>query len=151
MKRIAFFSTFALVALAALIGVPGLRVFRTHVARAQSGCSAGTLSTPYSYNAFGSYYDDQFNFYVYSDVGVLIPDGNGGLTGSDTVSNDGTVARRTLTGSYTVNSNCTGNMKLTFSVGGAASLDFVLFNGGKGINFVDTDNLVNVTGTATAQ
>src|SRR5438128_16329 len=72
-------------------------------------------------------------------------------TGSDTVSKDGTIGHRTLTGTFTVNANCSGSAKLQFSDGSATSMDLVLGNGGQAINFIDTDNNVIVTGTATAQ
>jgi hypothetical protein len=151
MKCIITISTAIFVAVAAIVGVPGLRMLHPRVAHAQQGCSASSLSVPYSYNVSGTLYDNAGNVYAYGDVGILIPDGNGNLTGSDTVSKDGTIGHRTLTGTFTVNGNCSGSAKLQFSDGSATSMDLVLGNGGKAINFIDTDNNVIVTGTATAQ
>jgi hypothetical protein len=153
MKTVISFATaFSILALAVVLGVPGLRMFRPAVVRAQTGCSASSLSVPYSYNFVGTFYDNAGNIYSYGDVGVLSADGNGKLTGSDTVSKDGIIARqRTFTGAYTVDGNCTGSAQFQFSDGSNTSMDFSLGNGGKGINFIDTDNNVIVTGTATAQ
>jgi len=74
----------------------------------------------------------------------MTPDGNGDLAGVDTVSNDGLIGRRTFTGTYTVNGNCTGSAKFQFSDGSTKAMDFALSNGGKAINFIDSDNNVIV-------
>jgi len=76
---------------------------------------------------------------------VMSADGNGNLSGSDTVSKDGTIAQRTFTGTYTVNTNCSGSAKFQFSDKSNTSMDFALGNGGKAINFIDTDNFYTVT------
>jgi hypothetical protein len=148
---IAFSMAFSIITLAALLGVPGLRMLRPTVVRAQTGCSATSLSVPYSYNFSGTFYDEAGDILSYGDVGIMSADGNGKLTGSDTVSNDGTIRQRTFTGTYTVNASCSGSAKFQFSDGRKTSMDFALGNGGKAINFIDTDNDVIVTGTATAQ
>ena len=147
----AFSTTFSIITLAALLGVPGLRMLRPTVVRAQTGCSATSLSVPYSYNFWGTLYDNVGNVYAYGDVGLISADGNGKLTGSDTVSKDGIIGQRTFTGTYTVNANCSGSAKFQFSDGSNTSMDFALGNGAKAINFIDTDIDVIVTGTATAQ
>jgi len=136
------------IALAALIGAPVLRLFHPPSVRAQSGCSAHSLAAPYSYSVSGTYYDTAGDVFAYGDMGVFTPDGNGNLTGSDTLSNDGLIKRRTFTGTYTVNSDCTGSAKFTYSDNSSATVDLTLANAGKAINFIDTDNNVIVTGTA---
>src|SRR5262249_21290843 len=148
---IAFSATFSIV-MAALVGLPALRMLRPSVVRAQTGCSATSLSNAYGYNFSGTFYDNVGNLYFYADVGVLSADGNGQLTGSDTVSKDGVIKQqRTFTGTYTVNPNCSGSAKFQFSDGSNTTMDFALGNGGKAISFIDTDTNVIVTGTATAQ
>jgi hypothetical protein len=126
-------------------------MLRPTVVRAQTGCSATSLSVPYSYNFAGTFYDTAGNVYVYGDVGVMSADGNGNLTGSDTVSKDGTIGQRTFTGTYTVNANCSGSAKFQFSDKSTTSMDFAMGNSGKAMNFIDTDTNVVVTGTAIAQ
>lgn len=143
---IAFSMAFSVVTLAALLGVPGLRMLRPAVVRAQTSCSATSLSVPYSYNFWGTFNDN-----AYGDVGIMSADGNGKLTGSDTVSNDGAIRQRIFTGTYTVNANCSGSARFQFSDGSRTSMDFALGDGGKAINFIDTDNGVIVTGTAIEQ
>src|SRR6266852_6641173 len=97
--------------LAALVGVRSLQMFRPGVARAQAGCSASTLSVPYSYNLSGTFYNTLGDGFFYGDVGIMTPDGNGNLAGVDTVSNDGLIGHRTFTGTYTVNGNGSGSAK----------------------------------------
>src|SRR5262249_40657633 len=150
MKTVTVFSTTFFIILAALLGAPVLRILRPNVVRAQTGCSASSLSA-YSYSFSGIFYDNAGNVFSYGDVGILSADGNGKLTGSDTVSNDGVIKQRSFTGTYTVNANCSGSAKFQFSDGSNTSMDFALGNGAKAINFIDTDNNVIVTGTATAQ
>src|SRR5258708_2826462 len=128
---ITFSATFSIITLAVLLGVPGLRILRPTVVRAQADCSASSLSVPYSYSVVGIFYDNAGNIYSYGDVGVVSADGNGKLTGADTVSKDGTIGQRTFTGTYTVNANCTGSAKFQYSDGSNTSMDFALGNGGK--------------------
>ncbi|MEO7143116.1 MAG: hypothetical protein ABI165_06380 [Bryobacteraceae bacterium] len=152
MKRLTFLSTiFALLALAALIAAGGMRMVHPKVAQAQSGCAANSLAGPFSYNLSGYYYDNQGNSYGYVDGGILTPDGNGNLSGIDTLSDDGTIAHRTITGTYTITQNCNGNANVHYSDGSTFSLDFFLYNGGKSMNLVDADNNFIANGTATAQ
>ena len=136
---------------AAILAVLGFQSLHPRIAHAQQGCSASSFNAPYSYNVTGTYYDNAGNVYAYGDAGTFTPDGNGNLTGSDTVSNDGAIGHRTFTGSYSVNANCSGSAKFQFSDGMNASMDLFLGNGGKSVNFIDTDNNVIVTGNATAQ
>src|SRR4051794_29812012 len=104
MKSIITVTTAALaVAGAAVVGVSGFHILRPGITHAQQGCSASSFSAPYSYNVAGTYYDNAGNVYAYGDAGTFTPDGNGNLTGSDTVSNDGTIGHRTFIGSYSVN------------------------------------------------
>ena len=151
MKTVVTISITLSIALTALVGVQSLQMLRPRAVRAQAGCSASTLSVPYSYNLSGTFYNTLGDGFFYGDVGIMTPDGNGNLAGVDTVSNDGLIGRRTFTGTYTVNGNCTGSAKFQFSDGSTKSMDFTLGNGGKSINFIDSDNNVIVTGTATAQ
>ena len=148
MKIAIAFSCLCLFALVALFGIPGVGILHPKVARAQTGCELSTLAVPYSYNINGTYYDNQGYYYLYGEIGLMMFDGNGNITGSASLSDDGTAAHITYTGTYTMNPDCSGNMTINFT-NGSEAFDFVLKNGGKGINLIETDPGVVITGTAT--
>jgi galactose mutarotase-like enzyme len=50
-----------------------------------------------------------------ANVGTQTFDGKGGTTGTATVSQNGNILKVTVTGTYTVNPNCTGSMTLSLS------------------------------------
>ena len=68
-------------------------------------------------------------------------DGNGSVFGNDTTSVNGEILRRSYTGSYQVNENCTGSISFalpaprTFDV----HFDFVIAEGGDSVQFIQTD------------
>lgn len=123
----------------------------TRSVHAQAGCSASNLKGPYAYLFNGFAYDAQGNLLVQATSGRILPDGNGTLTGSDTFSNDGTIGRRTYTGTYTVNSDCTGATTLTFSDGSKTSLDLVVLSNGREVNLITTDLDAIFSGVAKQQ
>ena len=143
-KRIAF--SLALV----LAGVAiSTAVLRTRTVHAQTGCDATTLTGAYGYNMSGSYYDNQSNWNVIADTGRIVADGAGNLTGTSSFMNDAySFTRRTLTGTYTLNSDCTGSAKITYSDKEVAGLDIVVVNNGKEVNMIQTDTAVIFNGTA---
>ena len=109
---------------------------------AQTGCDLTSLSGAYGYGLTGYAYDNQGNLYIIASAGRLVADGNGGVSGADTYSFDGTIGKRSYTGTYTMNTDCTGSVALQISVGnttGAAHGDIVSVNNGNEINFVQTD------------
>ena len=57
----------------------------------------------------------------YAQLGKLVSDGNGNLTGTATESAGGVILHLTLTGTYTVNADCTGTQTLTITPQGSAS------------------------------
>ena len=121
---------------------------------AQGGCDATSLNGAYGYNLSGFAYDVQGNFYTLAAIGRMTPDGNGGLSGAETFSLDGNILHRTYTGTYTVNSDCTGSMVLQVSQGSATSTthaDLVAVNNSKEVKFIQTDTNVIFSGTLTKQ
>ena len=79
-------------------------------------------------------------------------DGAGNFTGSDVTSLNGTIVRRTLTGTYTVNPDCTGSLKfLSDLTMNEADGDFVIVDGGKQLLIVESDSGWVATGVATKQ
>ena len=67
-------------------------------------------------------------------VGVVNFDGSGSLTLTDTVSTGGKVALITTTGTYSVNSDCTGSLNAP----GAAAWNFVIVHDGRQILAINT-------------
>src|SRR5438874_2827089 len=70
-------------------------------------------------------------------VGLTAFDGEGNLTAQDTVSTKGVLSRRTGTGSYTVNPNCTGSASLAGDFAGFA-FNFMIVPGmgGSELSFI---------------
>jgi hypothetical protein len=121
---------------------------------AQSGCDATTLSGAYGYNLAGFAYDAQGNFYTLASTGRLVPDGNGGLAGSETFSLDGNILHRNYTGTYTVNADCTGSMVWQVPQGTATAnihADFVAVNNAREINLIQTDTDIIFNGVLKKQ
>ena len=79
----------------------------------QANCSLETISGWYSLATSGWYYDANGNLQAFTDSGKLISDGAGGLTLNDVVSQGGTTSSRNISGTYSLNSNCTGTASFT--------------------------------------
>lgn len=83
-------------------------------------------------------------------VGQITADGNGGLTGSETVSNYGVITSNvSVTGSYALSKNCTGTATIVPAGGSASNYSLVVT--GKQIQMVETDNGFTESGYAQAQ
>ena len=81
---------------------------------------------------------------------LLIADGAGGFSGQISYEKNGKPHRNlALTGSWSLNSNCTGSGSITNSVLGTVNFDFTLTRRGKVINGVETDSGTAVTLTGT--
>jgi hypothetical protein len=73
-------------------------------------------------------------------VGRVTMDGHGGLSGSVTKSKNGTIIRDlTVTGTYAVNSDCTGSLTDIHSDGETRTLDFVIVEIGLEIFAIQVD------------
>jgi hypothetical protein len=143
-KKMAF-ATIVLVALGVLAG----RFTAQPVARAQSGCATANLKGAYGLAVNGFFYDVDGNQGVYSSAGLAVADGAGGITGTDTLNLDGTPTRgRQFTGTYTVNTDCSGTMNLKDAKGvPITNMDMVVANGGKDVVMVDYDTDMILNGT----
>ena len=86
--------------------------------------------------------------------GGLMTFSGGRISGHDTVNYVSGSKRRTFTGSYSIEPDCSGVMKLSFTsgdTGGTAMLDFYVANGGRELRLVQTDKGRLAVGTATKQ
>jgi hypothetical protein len=144
------FAILALVTLGVLIG----KFTAQPVARAQGGCTVANLKGAYGLAVNGFFYDPfDGSQGIYSSAGLAIADGNGGITGTDTLNLDGTPTRgRQFTGTYTVNPDCTGTMNLKDAKNvPITNMDMVITNGGKDVVMTDYDTDLILNGTAKLQ
>jgi hypothetical protein len=74
-----------------------------------------------------------------ADVGVFASDGQGKLSGSDTISNEGQIIPRTFMGTYNVNSDCTGTASLQFNSGLTVDVAIVLDARGHEVRALQTN------------
>lgn len=104
-------------------------------------CSLSSLSGPYTYVFEGFNSGSQRTF---SAVGRFLADGNGNINGTEIV-NGGT--EKAYTGTYNVNSDCTGNATLS----GIGDMYFVVTNDNRSVDFIRTDRGTDVVGKAQQQ
>lgn len=104
-------------------------------ARLAASCSNATLQGNYGFLVSGTNAGNPIAI-----VGQIIADGNGGLTGMETVSNNGDLVDTTLvTGTYKIGSKCAGTATITPQGGTAANYQLAAIAGGK-VQLVSADN-----------
>jgi hypothetical protein len=84
-------------------------------------------------------------------VGLVNFDGAGSLSGGVTTSFGGFVGTDSITGNYTIESNCTGSFSVTFSNGFTINHNLVIVDEGKEVDFIQTDQGTVTTGRARRQ
>jgi hypothetical protein len=85
-------------------------------------------------------------------VGAQIFDGHGGISGSGTISQNGNIIPVTITGSYVVNSDCTGTFSVTISpLGFTAHYSFVIDQNETEFQALCTDTAAVITRVARRQ
>ncbi len=143
---------------ATLLACLALALFLTkpaHVVNAQSGCTNATLDGSYGY-----FFQGYFLTHEGQAVGGGRPigvsgirtfDGNGNISGADTISDAGAITPRTYSGTYTVNSDCTGSSTLNFAGGGMSTQNLTIVESGKEIEFVNTLSGTVVAGSLKKQ
>jgi hypothetical protein len=88
------------------------------------GCSNNTLRGSFAQSGTGVITAPPDQAGPFANVGTLIFDGNGGLTGALVVSTNGSSSQATETGTYTVNSDCTGTYTVQIAPFGITSQAF---------------------------
>jgi hypothetical protein len=121
------------------------------IASAQDACDATTITGNYGYSLNGYVYDQQGYTYYLTAVGVASGDGAGNLSGSETMSFDGKIVKHKFTGTYTVNSDCTGSATFNYADNVVIHFDLVILNDAKEINLVQTDSGWIYSGTLKKQ
>jgi hypothetical protein len=99
------------------------------------GCSTASLTGPFVYTATGGFVAAPAPLGPYAEAGTQTFDGKGGTTVAGMSSSNGSVAPVTITGTYTVNPDCTGAFTLPIAPGIAAHYFFVLAINGNSSEF----------------
>jgi hypothetical protein len=138
-------SALAALGVTALLGFAALQPVA-----AQESCSTRTVEGEFALLAQGQTEDLQ---HTTANLGRIMVDGRGGLTGSLTLSVNGQIARdQRVRGTYVVNADCTGTEQ--FTIGPDPTLrtaDFVIADHGREIEFLETDTGTVFSGSATRQ
>jgi len=135
MKRSTISKTFS------MAGVIALALGISSPAKASDkGCSNATLRGTYAQTGSGVITAPPDQAGPFANVGTLVFDGNGGLTGALVVSSNGTSAQSAETGTYTVNSDCTGTYTVQIVAFGITSQAFfALDSNGDELEIIVTD------------
>jgi hypothetical protein len=96
-----------------------------------SVCANSTLSGVYYYLLSGDLLSGN-QFYPYIELGKLVANGQGAVSGNSHASIGGSISANTLSGTYSVQSSCTGSMALSLNSQPPSSLTFQVTNGGQG-------------------
>ena len=144
----------ALVGFGLVIGRSSLQTVPVVKAQSPDACTLASIKGSYGYHNSGFFYDSKGNFGVYAAIGRFVADGNGFLTAVDTISVDGAVtAGRKLSGTYTINADCTGSAIFSNATSGAVlgNWDMVLVSAGKEILMNEKDSDIILSGSAKVQ
>jgi hypothetical protein len=135
MKRSIIANTFTMAA------VTALALALASTAKADNkGCSNATLRGSYAQTGSGVITAPPDQAGPFANVGTLTFDGNGGLTGALVVSSNGSSSQATETGTYTVNSDCTGTYTVQIAPFGITSqASFAIDTNGDELEIIVTD------------
>ena len=113
--------------------------------RQQANCSAESINGWYGFATRGWYYDGSGNLQAFNDSGKLISDGAGNLSLNDVVSEGGTTGSRSVSGKYSLNSDCTGTATFTDS-GSTIHVNLTVVTGA--VQMIQTDANTVISGSA---
>jgi uncharacterized protein (TIGR03437 family) len=100
-------------------------------------CDSAAFSGPYMY-AVSGWVDVNGVYLPYADAGRMVADGKGNLNGKSTLSSAGKVQKRTLSGTYSIGTNCTGTASLTDNLGNSGVLAMTVIDNGQQVLAIDT-------------
>ncbi len=127
--------------------LPGLAA---SVVRADGGCSLASLNGPYAVARQGTVVVQLPNLPAppapFAEVAIAHFDGAGTFFGSASVNIGGVALNVPFTGTYTVNSDCTGNNTVNTNLGITLHQAFVVIGGGQRFIETETDPLAVVEG-----
>src|SRR5262249_36970000 len=120
-----------------------LRVVSLSRVQAQDSCTTASFQGAFGYTFTGITGVDALAF---AAVGRWVADGQGSFSGAETASSGGKIFQRTYTGTYKVNSDCTGSAMSNDNFGKTVKCDFVIVAGGREIQVIETDTDTVVVG-----
>ena len=112
---------------------------------ADKGCSNGSLQGTFAYTVTGTGVVAPQFLGPYAEAGAQTFDGAGGTTTAGMLNANGTVMQSTTTGTYTVNSDCTGTLALQIAPGITAHYFFVIADDGAEYHAVCLDPVAVIT------
>ena len=120
-----------------------LRLVSMPRVQAQDSCTNASFQGAFGYTFTGL---TGFKALPFAAVGRLVADGQGNLAGVETDSSNGEIFQRTYSGTYKVNSDCTGSEVSYDNFGKTVKCDFVIVAGGTEIQVIETDTNTAVVG-----
>lgn len=147
MRRIAIFVGVFGVGVGVVLGLALTRL--TESAYARETCNTQSLKGPYGYAISGSAFLPPGNRTAkeVADAafgGRVVFDGDGHLSGADWVSLNGNTSPRDYTGTYAIDSDCSGHAAIA---GTPATFNFTLVDNGRQIKLIETDPGFVISGT----
>jgi hypothetical protein len=142
MKRSTIAKIFTIAAVTALaLGIAP----RAKAEEVNKGCSSASLRGTFAYTVTGALVAAPAPLGPYAEVGSQTFDGVGGTTIAGMSSTNGDIEPTTSTGTYTVNSDCTGTFILPIAPGIEAHYFFVIADGGAEYQAVCLDPVAVIT------
>ena len=127
--------TFTMAAVTAL----ALAISPTAIAD-DKGCSNATLRGTFAYTSTGFITAPPAFAGPFAEAGTQVFDGRGGTTAAVTLSQNGNILPVSITGTYTVNPDCTGTFTLQVSpIDVTVHVFFVIDDSGNGFQAIETD------------
>jgi hypothetical protein len=112
--------------------------------QAQDSCSSASFQGSFGYTFTGI---TGANALAFAAVGRWVADGQGNFFGAETASSGGEIFQRTYSGTYKVNSDCTGSAMSNDNFGKTVKCDFVIVASGREIQVIETDADTVVVGS----
>jgi hypothetical protein len=113
-------------------------------------CGNGSLSGSYSYTHAGGFASNS-NIVFYSEIGQITADGNGNLTTTNTYNAGGGGTSESGSGTYTINSGCSGTAQINYTNPAATYTYTIAFAQGNNVLFLETDSGNAIAGTGQLQ
>lgn len=112
-----------------------------------ASCTTSMLNGTYFYLLTGTVSSGGSSV-PYAELGQLVVNGSGGLSGSSSSNLNGLVKTNSLTGSYSVQANCSGSMTITLNSQTADALTFQVINNAQGMILATSNGGEIITGRA---
>jgi hypothetical protein len=110
------------------------------------GCSTASLQGTFAYTSTGFITAPPEIAGPFAETGTQTFDGRGHTTAAVTLSQNGNILPVTVTGTYTVNPDCTGTMTLQVSpIAVTVDVFFVIDDSGNGFQAIETDSGLVIT------